>query len=180
MLIFASSMINRLLHIFVWLSRIHCCRGFGIQSPTDYAFVRYVINEHWQYRAYERLGSNDSWLKRKLGLLYFRLANWRQAQMVIDRVGAKEYVNAGCKHSQVVDCSEKVELAFVGINDNVKALYEHCDDGSVIVVEGIRENKRIWKALLADSRVTISYDLFYCGILMFDSGRVKQHYKINF
>jgi hypothetical protein len=73
-----------------------------------------------------------------------------------------------------------VELAFVGIKDNVKALYEHCDDRSVIVVEGIRENKRIWKALLADSRVTISYDLFYCGILMFDSGRVKQHYKINF
>ena len=23
----------------VWLSRIHHCRGFGIQSPADYAFA---------------------------------------------------------------------------------------------------------------------------------------------
>ena len=39
----------------VWLSRIHRVWGFGIQSPTDYAFVRYVVNEHWPYYAYEEL-----------------------------------------------------------------------------------------------------------------------------
>ena len=61
----------------VWLSRIHCCRGFGIQSPTDYAFVRYVVNEHWPYYAYDVL-RDDDWLREKLGRLYMRLANWRQ------------------------------------------------------------------------------------------------------
>ena len=52
----------------VWLSRIHHCRGFGIQSPTDYAFVRYVVNEHWPYYAYDQLTA-DSWLNKKLGRL---------------------------------------------------------------------------------------------------------------
>ena len=69
---------NRLQQVFVWLSRIHRCRGFGIQSPTDYAFVRYVVNEHWPYYAYDLL-PNDAWLTRKLGKLYFRLANWRRS-----------------------------------------------------------------------------------------------------
>ena len=67
--------LNRLHQAYVWLRRISHCRGFGIQSPTDYRFVRYVVNEHWPYYAYESLGQNDDWLRRKLGLLYFRLAN---------------------------------------------------------------------------------------------------------
>ena len=32
---------NLLTRLFVWLSRLHHCRGFGIQSPTDYWLVRY-------------------------------------------------------------------------------------------------------------------------------------------
>ena len=39
----------------VWLSRIAYCRGFGIQSPSAYRFVRYVINEHYPYYAYADL-----------------------------------------------------------------------------------------------------------------------------
>lgn len=70
---------NQLTRIWVYLSRLHRSLGFGIQSPTDYAFVRYVINEHWQYYAYQQLDEqDDNWLRRKLGRLYFRLANWRQ------------------------------------------------------------------------------------------------------
>ena len=86
---------NRLHHVLVWLSRIQYCRGFGIQSPTDYRFVRYVINEHWPYYAYEALGQNDDWLRRKLGLLYFRLANERQPKTIVDWVGFHDYLQAG-------------------------------------------------------------------------------------
>ena len=39
----------------VWLSRINHCRGFGVQSPSAYAFIRYVVNEHYPYYAYEDL-----------------------------------------------------------------------------------------------------------------------------
>ena len=47
---------QRLRHAFVWLKRIGHCRGFGVQSPTDYWLVRYVINEHWPYYQYASLG----------------------------------------------------------------------------------------------------------------------------
>jgi hypothetical protein len=80
----------------------------------------------------------------------------------------------------MADDAEKVELAVLGINDGVKELFSRCDDQSVIAVQDIRLNKPLWKELVADNRVTISFDLYYCGILMFDHNRVKQHYKINF
>ena len=171
---------RRLLHIFVWLSRIHCCRGFGIQSPTDYQFVCYVINEHWPYYAYDTLGAEDGWLERKLGLLYFRLANWRQPRLVVDEADAAKYVVAGCQSAKVVGHAEPIELAIVPLTSRCIDLLAQCDDRSVVVVTNISGNKSLWKQLLADKRVSVSYDLYYCGILMFDSKRVKQHYKINF
>ena len=65
----------KLAHLLVYLKRITHCRGFGIQSPTDYWLVRYVINEHWPYYQYLSLGEGDDWLTRKLGRLYFRILN---------------------------------------------------------------------------------------------------------
>ena len=82
----------------VWLSRIHCCRGFGIQSPTDYAFVRYVVNEHWPYYAYDVLHEAD-WLREKLGRLYFRLANWRQPTVILSD-DYQQWWHAGCKKAK--------------------------------------------------------------------------------
>ena len=35
-----------------WLCRCKYCRGFGVQSPSAYSFIRYVINEHYPYYAY--------------------------------------------------------------------------------------------------------------------------------
>ena len=45
---FACAM-QRLMHLLVYLKRIAYCRGFGIQSPTDYWIVRYDMNGvNWQ------------------------------------------------------------------------------------------------------------------------------------
>ena len=92
---------NRLHQAWVWLRRIGHCRGFGIQSPTDYRFVRYVVNEHWPYYAYRQTGLNDSPLRRKLGRLYFRLANHLQPGTVVDLLGYDEYLRAGCRKAVV-------------------------------------------------------------------------------
>ncbi|MBR1548063.1 MAG: hypothetical protein IJ637_04995 [Prevotella sp.] len=167
-------------HIFVWLSRIHHCRGFGIQSPTDYAFVRYVINEHWPYYAYEQL-TDDDWLTQKLGRLYFRLANWRQPKvMLADRW--QRYWQAGCRTMTIAHTIGTVELACIDIDDQQawQSVLQAVDDRSVVVVEGINRNPRRWQQLKSHCRVTISFDLYYCAILMFDSKRQPQHYIINF
>ena len=101
---------NQLTRLLVWLSRISHCRGFGIQSPTDYWRVRYVVNEHWPYYQYSETGRGDGWLRRKLGRLYFRLANWRQPQTIVSS-DYHDYWRAGCRRAKVVsEMTGNVEL----------------------------------------------------------------------
>ena len=95
-------MMTGLHQAWIWLSRIGHCRGFGIQSPTDYRFVRYVVNEHWPYYAYAQLGKDEDRLRRKLGRLCFRLANHLQPKAVADLTELyAEYLAAGCKRADV-------------------------------------------------------------------------------
>ena len=171
---------NLFKHCFVWLSRIHRCRGFGIQSPTDYSFVRYVINEHWPYYAYEKFRGDD-WLTNKLGRLYFRLANWRQPNMM-EADDYQRYWQAGCNKTIFAPTINKVELARVSIEDISawEALLPKCDDQSVIVVEGICRDWERWHQIVDDERCVITFDLYYCGIVIFDKSRFKHNYIINF
>ena len=171
---------NQIKRCLVWLSRIHRCRGFGIQSPTDYSFVRYVINEHWPYYAYEQLRSND-WLIQKFGRLYFRLSNWRQPTvMIADEY--QQYWQAGCNKTAFSTNINKVELARVTIEENEKweELLAKCDQYSVIVVEGIWRDWNRWQMIESDVRTSITYNLYYCGIVLFDKTRYKHNYIINF
>ncbi|MBQ9187386.1 MAG: hypothetical protein IJ144_06150 [Prevotella sp.] len=175
---------NKMGRWLVWLSRIHHCRGFGIQSPTDYAFVRYVVNEHWPYYAYETLHEDD-WLRGKLGRLYLRLANWRQPrQIVADQY--ERYWTAGCRTARIVDSivhlDGAVELAhlYVDDRDRWEQLAARCDELSVVVVEGIYRNWQQWNAIVGDERTGVTFNLFYCGIVFFDKKRHKHNYNINF
>jgi hypothetical protein len=171
---------NQVKASMVWLARILRCRGFGIQSPTDYSFVRYVVNEHWPYYAYEQLHDHD-WLHRKLGRLYFRLANWRQPSvMLLDDY--QRYWQAGCRETVFSSHIDKVELARVTIDDYAgwEALLPMCNQQSVVVVEGIWRDWERWRAIEADARTTVTFDLYYCGIVFFDKNRFKHNYKINF
>lgn len=171
---------NQIKRWLIWLSRLHRCRGFGIQSPTDYAFVRYVVNEHWPYYAYDEIEAAD-WLSQKLGQLYFRLANWRQpSAMLADEW--QTWWQAGCRKTLFVDDIDQVELARIDIADReaYERLLPKCDERSVLVVEGICRDWQRWKHIQQDRRVGTTFDLYYCGIVMFDMKRYKHHYTINF
>jgi hypothetical protein len=171
---------NRLKRALVWLSRLTHCRGFGIQSPTDYRFVRYVINEHWPYYAYEQLGKGDDWLRQKLGRLYFRLANERQPKTIADQVGFHDYLQAGCLKAHVTEEARDVELAVVPIQTDYNQLFEECNDQSVVVFQDIYRNPKYWHCIEHDPRTTATFDLYYCGIVFFDPKRMKKNYIINF
>lgn len=174
---------NQLTRFFVWLSRLHHCRGFGIQSPTDYWLVRYVINEHWPYYQYATLGEGDDWLRRKLGLLYFRLANWRQPQTIVSS-DYSDYWKAGCQQATITPTlPPRVELMHIDVS-NADQLFNQLkgriDERSVVVIEGIWRNQAVWQQLVSNGQVSVSFDLHYCGILTFDPKRTKKHYIINF
>ena len=175
---------NQLTRLWVCLSRLHHSLGFGIQSPTDYAFVRYVVNEHWRYYAYKQLDRLDGdWLEHQLGRLYFRLANWRQPSKMMEDEFAP-YWQAGCNHVRLTKEMESMELVRVRMSDVNKSLlhyiYNKVDDQSVLIVEGIWQDWKQWHQIQDNQRVRVSFDLYYCGIVFFDSKREKQHYKVNF
>ena len=171
---------NRLKQACVWLSRITHCRGFGVQSPTDYRFICTVINEHWPYYAYDEMGQSDDWLKRKLGRLYFRLVNDRQPTVVVDWIDAAEYIRLGCQTAHIVKTTDRVEMAFLPIQMDYQGLFDMCDEKSVVIFQGINHNMPLWHCIEYDPRTTITYDLYYCGIVFFDKKRSKQNYVVNF
>ena len=167
-------------HPFVWLSRIHRCRGFGIQSPTDYWLVKCVINEHWPYYQYSVLGKGDDALKRKLGKLYFRLANWRQPS-TIESYGYLDYLQAGCQTATFGPSVELIRLELVGdYRSRLLCIYNKVENDTVLVVEDIRRDWGFWREIVSDERTGITFDLYYCGIVLFDKQRYKQNYIINF
>ena len=166
----------------VWLSRIHKCQGFGIQSPTDFDFVRSVVNEHDAYYAYDEI-IEENWLQRKLGELYFRVTNWRQPATILTNDYQPWFQN-GCRSAHIVSDlgNEPLQLARIEIEQHaqLEQFYTHCNQQSVIIVEGIFRDWEAWHAIEHDERTGTTFDLYYCGIVFFDTQRFKHNYRINF
>ena len=191
----------KLKRVLVWMRRIHHSRGFGVQSPYDYRFVRYVVNEHWPYYAYDelkrRMPSIDK-RTRKLCRLYFRIANWRQPQQIVNYQPSTDayqcYMQEGCRKAKTVDAKEwqsagdsPVELARMTLTGDYQQFYEtvvsHTDNRSLLIVERIKrdkETKAFWKQVEQDERTGVTFDLYYCGIVFFNKQRYKQNYVVNF
>ena len=184
---------NILCRYWIWLRRVGHCKGFGIQSPKDYAFVTEVINEHWPYYAYETIKEKD-WKKRKLGRLYLRLANWRQPTWM-EQDEYEEWWKAGAHPQPLPEAhpqplpegrgetqprTRNIELGRMDIAGNWEEMAARCDGKSVVVVENIYRNWRRWHEIEHDGRVGTTFDLYYCGIVWFDKERFGHHYKVNF
>ena len=171
---------NQLKAASVWLRRIGHCRGFGIQSPSDYWLVRYVINEHWPYYEYEALGQDDDWLTRKQGRLCFRIANWRQPA-VIESSAYREYLQAGCRKAVWGESSELMVLSLEGDwRSRLSYIYNKVSADSVLVVTGLSKARDVWREIVNDERAVLTFDLYYCGIVLFDKKRDKKNYIVNF
>lgn len=191
--------VQRYLH---WLRRIKYCRGFGVQSPSAYRFIRYVINEHYPYYAYDELRKElprlDS-LTRKRMELYFRVANFRQASLWLDFCERNDviatYVGRGCHATQVrritdlrqIAVDDRIEVLRIcptaGSEAVLEAALQQADDHTLFIIEDIGYNdtaKRMWQKLLESDITSVSYDLYYLGIAFFDRKRYKANYVVNF
>lgn len=191
--------VQRYLH---WLRRIKYCRGFGVQSPSAYRFIRYVINEHYPYYAYDELRNElprlDS-LTRKRMELYFRVANFRQASLWLDFCERNDviatYVGRGCHATQVrritdlrqITADDRIEVLRIcptaGSEAVLEAALQQADDHTLFIIEDIGYNdtaRRLWQTLLESDITSVSYDLYYLGIAFFDRKRYKANYVVNF
>ena len=202
-------MIYFIKRFIVWLRRVRYSRGFGVQSPWAYRFIRYVVNEHYPYYKYEQLDDQVYGIDkktRKLCKLYFRLANYQQPHTFVDchpmSSCNKIYVDAGCQktlYNKVTKESTEEELLQLFSNvgehsivrvpliENYRSLVDkaldHLSSTCVLVIENIKwdkEAKAYWAELVSDTRTGISFDLYYCGVIFLNKDMVKQSYVVNF
>ena len=177
-------------------------RGFGIQSPSAYRFDREVIHAHHPYEAYADLKQafpQQDRLTLKLARLYFRIANATQARqwaLCTHRNDVyRAYIQAGCQTTIFVDGDEVGELDKVVASDVLvmtmeddrwpmcEAFVSSAHERSMLIVEGIYTSKRAkmrWNELVNDERTGVAFDLYDCGIVLFDHTKSKQVYIINF
>lgn len=169
---------SQLKKILLFLKRIGHCRGFGIQSPTDFAFVNDVIYERLPYYAYEELDSmfpSFASFDRKLARTYFRICNFVQPQYYVFGENVPEvfakYTRRGCLNSITGRT-----LYFVSLPESYK-------DGDCIIIPNIYdEGKEEWEVLcnMRSKEHFIMYDFYYFGIVFVDKHRYPELYTVNF
>ncbi len=173
---------NQLQRWCICLRRIGHCQGFGIQSPNDYWFVRYVVNEHWPYYQYDSVGLGDKWLTKKTGRLCLRIANWRQPATVICSEELKPYIHAGCQRAEVTTEGTKADMAVIETENEERVMQtaNSMDEAGILIVRDIAHHPELWQRIASLERTRVMFDLYYCGIVFFDQKRKKQNYIINF
>ena len=190
--------------LLVWLRRSRHSRGFGVQSPWAYRFIRYVVNEHYPYYAYDDLSRQyEGYPKQiqKLCRLYFRIANFWQAEQALDYSAASEtdiirlygtFMKRGCNKLEVVPVRHaadfsSVRLMRLSVEGDYRQVFEKAvslaNASTMIIVEQIKrdkESRTFWKSIVDDPRCITTFDLYYCGIIFFDKKRYKENYVVNF
>jgi len=179
------------LHKFVsTLLRLPRTRGFGVQSPFAYRFLREVITERWPYYAYDDLKtlSRDE-DERRLGQLLLRLSNHfgpRQWYFGSDDIlrRYKAYVSAGCHRTQCIsELPNKVEIALLSANGSLQEVLQHVSDDSVLILLDLRScsfSCRDTMRLTIDAGATACFDLYNEAIIFFNSKLYPHIYKVNY
>ena len=154
---------------YVFLKRIGHCRGFGIQSPTDFAFVNDVIYERSPYYAYSQLQGN------KTDRAMLRISNYAQPQHYVIAEGTPPqriaHLKAGCR------------LATTGRTLYYNALPPHFADGdSIIITDICHQGRQLWQALTGKRHQEhlIMFDMYYFGIAFVNKKRYSEVHKVNF
>lgn len=202
------NMLRRIKRTFVWLSRCHHSRGFGVQSPWAFSFINKVVNERYLYYGYSELHQQVAIADRltlKLCRFYFRLSNYCQPRLVIDFAPGSHnyyaYIKGGCRRSRIITVgmyrdaswdavftdSGVIDMARISLVGDYRLFMERAlnrvGKHSVFVVQNIKKNadsKIYWEQLKADSRVGITFDLYYCGVIFFNKDMHKMDYIVNF
>jgi len=182
-----------------WGTRIFHVGGFGIQSPWAYRFERYVIGERYPYYGYDdlrdifpSLGNN----RRKRCELYFRISNYAQPEMWLIPMNGFDvesaYISRGSKQTVITNCYSAARRGthLCMLLTSESSYSQVCDKfvseahvGDILIVEGIYKNEstyKFWKRIEADVRVRVTFDLYYLGIVFFDTSLYKRSYRAYF
>lgn len=151
------SSIRQKLHLYYQsILRIPRTRGFGVQSPFAYRFLRDVIAP----------GTNGPCI------LWLCSDRSRRKKELLSRL------DLYCQKRTLVSLKlSEVDLSYL------ENCLEHIEPSSVLFVDDIQNTGKslnLWMRLVEDSRNRVVFDLYDCGILFFDQSHFKRVYRVNY
>lgn len=176
--------------------------GFGIQPPWAYHFVTQVVNDRTDYKSYRVLQEAmpaDSSASLRLARLLFRFARAETLTHWWIRTPHaalySRYIQAGYPPSKLLagelgdgeTASLVPDVYLVHLEEDWKFCFLRFivqpRNGTFFIVEGISLNRHcqhIWKEMVARCRQFITFDLFDCGIILYDPTKTIGHYRLIF
>lgn len=131
--------------------------GFGVQSKTDYDYLRDVLTEPLPYYAYDSLPDKTS-------RLIYRICN-RARDGKVTMVGA------------FTPLEVKAATMALGHSPDRPATLRHLHGLQTLIVKGIdSQQAELWKQVLGATAVT--WDMKHIGLAQFLSRRYPEHYSI--
>ena len=197
-----TSMSYRLRRQLAWLSRWSRALGFGIQPPWAYHFVTQVVNDRTDYKTYwvlQEAMPADSSASLRLARLLFRFAraetltHWWIRTPHAALYG--RYIQAGYPPSKLLTgelgdgetASLVPDVYLVHLEEDWKSCFlrfiAQPRKGTFFILEGISLNRRcqcIWKEMVTRCRDYLTFDLFDCGIILYDSTKTIGNYRLIF
>lgn len=140
-----------------FLVRIGKAKGFGIQSPWAYSFVRDVIMEELDYYAYAEIdAAYNNPKENKYQKLLHRLRNYAHGRDI-----------------KIIDFSNTTDETIIGVMNTL-----HNDD--FVVLRNTDKDYERFSSIAHKKEVGIVFDLYESAICFAPDNRHKQHYKLNF
>ena len=173
------------------LCRIGHSRGFGIQSPLAYQLVTDVLCQRNPYYLYDDLKSLCPQLRGtrlRICQMLLRLSNAQQsATTYVDDHLPKEYmafVKAGNRKSRFVDSPDGSSFILLSADHqgDIERILESAHEATILFLDkiyGCRDAVERWKTVVGHPRVSMSFDLFDCGVAVLAHSLQKANYKLN-
>ena len=136
-------------------------RGFGVQSPTAYSFLRKVVNEKGFLRNY---------CQTHAGISSYPQDAPRQKRLLF---------RIRTVYPNVVELSASSLLK----REDFQQFLLNVSDDTVLVVTDINldaEYRKVWLRLVTDNRTILTFNLVDCGIVFFDKTKFKQNFNVNY
>lgn len=167
--------------------------GFGVQSPFAYNFVRNVADGKDAFLLDDFI-AKDSFASELYPLRMYHLLARLSAYIRSERcfvagdlhsetIGAvlqAGYHQVKCEH-ELGDANRFCIVS--SLFTDWDRLLNHMTFDGMLVVVGLRSNRQcyeVWKALLADDRTCVSFDLYDVGVVFFDHKMFKRSYRCNY
>lgn len=177
-----------------YVSRIGHRRGFGIQSPWAYSFVRDVIAEDLPYYGYDSISKEtrtDKKNESRMARLLLRLGNFVRPDSYTDITQKSSFfahfIALGCTKCTETSIPQGRAIIHANLKKNsvseILNIASRCDDKSMLMLTGLCLEKDIqqsWLTIRNNNSIGITFDLGRFALCFLDKSMHKQHYKLFF